>query len=86
MATDATADSLLRADMPRRRKPKNQLCRDAGISLPDDLTKQWREEARRRNMTLSRLTRIIMTEVFDNQSRWLPNVEMFLARKNGVPL
>ena len=86
MATDATADSLLRADMRRRKRKKSELCRDAGISWPDHLTKQWREEARRRNMTLSRLTRIIMTEVFDNQSRWLPNVEMFLARKNGVPL
>jgi hypothetical protein len=51
--------------------------RNAGISWPKNLTKQWRQEARRRNMTLSRLSRIVMAEVFD-KPRLLPNVEMLL--------
>jgi hypothetical protein len=59
-----------------RKKPA-ELCRGSGISLPDRLTKQWRAEARRRNMTLSRLTRIVMTEVFHNP-RLSSNLEVLL--------
>ena len=48
-----------------------------GNQLVKESDQAVEQEARRRNMTLSRLSRIVMAEVFDNP-RLLPNVEMLL--------
>ena len=49
-----------------KKKSKSILSRDAGISAPEDLIQLLKADARSRNMTLSRLTRIVMAEFFDN--------------------